>query len=139
MGIKVDHFFKRGLLMPHPTPLPLRQVILQRAEQGQSVTTIARSLGLVSRTVRHLLQRIRVQGKDAVAASYHSRACRLTLQCRELGDDAFHLRRERPTWGAGLVCVFLRRQHPEEAVPAERTLQRWFQRAELSPAPSGRR
>src|SRR6266852_5962403 len=43
MGIKVDHVFKRGLLMPHPTPLPLRQVIVQRAEQGQSVTTSARS------------------------------------------------------------------------------------------------
>jgi hypothetical protein len=41
--------------MPHPIPFPVRQVIVQRAEQGQSASLIARSLGLVSRTVRQLL------------------------------------------------------------------------------------
>jgi hypothetical protein len=74
MGNKITPFFQRGLLMPRPTPLPLRRVILQRAEQGQSATTIARSLGLVPRTVRQLLQRLRVHGKEAVAAAYPSRA-----------------------------------------------------------------
>ena len=46
--------------MPHPIPLPVRQVIVQRAEQGQSAGLIARSLGLVSRSVRQLLQRLRI-------------------------------------------------------------------------------
>jgi len=125
--------------MPHPVPLPLRRVIVQRAERGQSVAMIARSLGLVSRTVRHLLQRIRVLGKDAIVASYPSRAYPLTQQFRELVDEALHLRREHPTWGAGLIRVFLRRRHPKQGLPSERTLQRWFRRAALSPAPSGRR
>src|SRR5215510_7828801 len=72
MGITVEHSFHGGLLMPHPIPLPVRQVIVQRAEQGQSADLIARSLGLVSRTVRQLLQRLRVQGKNALATSYPS-------------------------------------------------------------------
>ena len=55
--------------MPHPIPLPVRQVIVQRAEQGQSASLIARSLGLVSRTVRQLLQRLRVQGNNALATA----------------------------------------------------------------------
>src|SRR5207244_8187324 len=35
--------------------------------------------------------------------------------------------------------VLLLREHRREAVPAERTLQRWFRRAGLGPAPKGRR
>jgi hypothetical protein len=139
MGIKVEHSFQRGLLMPHPTPLPLRQVIVQRAQHGESASMIARSLGLVARTVRHLLRRIRVQGKEALAASYSSRAYPHTLRFRALVEEALQLRREHPSWGAGLVRVLLRRHHPKEPLPAERTLQRWFARAGLTPAPSGRR
>ena len=68
--------------------MPLRQVIVQRAEHGENVTTIARSLGLVCRTVRHLLQRVRVRGEQAIGASYPSRAYPHTLQFRELVDEA---------------------------------------------------
>ena len=59
--------------MPHPIPLPVRQVIVQRAEQGQSAGLIARSLGLVSRSVRQLLQRLRMQGNNALLTSYPGR------------------------------------------------------------------
>jgi hypothetical protein len=124
--------------MPHPTPLPLRQVIVQRAEEGQSTSTIARSLGLACRTVRHLLQRFRVQGQAALATSYPSRAYPHTAEFRALVDEALAMRREHPTWGAGLIGVLLRRHHPVQGLPSARTLQRWFQRAALSPAPSGR-
>jgi transposase InsO family protein len=54
-------------------------------------------------------------------------------------EEALQLRRAHPTWGAGLVRVLLHRQYPADPIPAERTLQRWFRRAELIPAPSGRR
>lgn len=123
--------------MPHPTPVPVRQVIRQLSEQGDGVTRIAEALGLVPRTVRHLLQRFRVEGQAAVAPSYPSRA--ISSLPQELVDEALRLRREHATWGAGLIRVFLVRKHPQEAVPAERTLQRWFERAGLSPAPKGRR
>lgn len=73
LDIKVEPFWKRGLLMPHPTPLPLRQVIQQRAQRGQTAAEIAEALELVPRSVRHLLRRFRVQGKHALAPSYPGR------------------------------------------------------------------
>ena len=125
--------------MPHPIPLPVRQVIVQRAEQGQSAGLIARFLGLVSRSVRQLLQRLRMQGNNALLTSYPGRAYPHPPQFRALVEEALKLRREHPTWGAGLVRVWLRRYYPAASIPAERTLQRWFRRAGLIPAPSGRR
>ena len=57
MGSPLGHFFQRGTLIPSPIPVPVRQLIIQRAAQGQSSGLIARSLGLVTRTVRRLVQR----------------------------------------------------------------------------------
>jgi DNA-directed RNA polymerase specialized sigma24 family protein len=48
--------------MPPPIPVPVRQVIVQRAAQGQSAGWIARSLGLAARTLRQLVQRPRERG-----------------------------------------------------------------------------
>ena len=125
--------------MPHPIPVPVRQIIVQRAQQGQSASLIARALGLVSRSVRQMLQRLRVQGKNALATSYPSRPYPHPPQFCALIEEALQLRRAHPTWGAGLVRVLLRRHYPAHSIPAERTLQRWFRRAGLIPAPSGRR
>ena len=125
--------------MPQPIPQPIRQLIGQRAEQGQSASFIARCLGLVPRTVRQLVQRLRRHGPNALAASYPSQAYPHSIQFRMLVEEALQLRRAHPTWGAGLVRVLLHRHYPKAPIPAERTLQRWFQRAGLIPAPSGRR
>jgi len=125
--------------MPPPIPMPVRQVIVQRTAQGQSAGLIARCLGLVPRTVRRLVQRLRVRGPNALATSYPSRPYPHPPQFRTLVEEALQLRRAHPTWGAGLVRVLLHRHYPADPLPAERTLQRWFQRAGLIPAPRGRR
>ena len=125
--------------MPPPIPVPVRQLIIQRAKQGQSAGLIASSLGLASRTVRRLVQRVRRQGPNALATSYPRRPYSHPPQFRALVEEALQLRRAHPTWGAGLVRVLLRRHYPAASLPAERTLQRWFRRAGLIPAPSGRR
>ena len=49
------------------------------------------------------------------------------------------LRREHPSWGAGLIRVQVLRAMPGRIVPSERTLPRWFVGAGLSPAPAGHR
>jgi transposase len=125
--------------MPHPTPMPMRQLIVQRAAQGQSASLIAQCLGLVPRTVRRLVQRLRGQGPSALATSCPSRPYQHPPQVRALIEEALQLRRLHPTWGAGLVRVLLHRQYPVDPIPAQRTLQRWFRRAGLLPAPRGRR
>ena len=103
--------------MPHPIPVPVRQIIVQRAQQGQSASLIARALGLVSRSVRQMLQRLRVQGKNALATSYPSRPYPHPPQFCALIEEALQLRRAHPTWGAGLVRVLLRRHCPAEDGP----------------------
>jgi len=125
--------------MPHPLPMPVRQLLVQRVALGQNAGWIARCLGLVPRTVRRLVQRLRLRGPNALATSYPSRPYPHTPQFRVVIEKAFQLRRAHPTWGAGLVRVLLRRHYPAEVIPAQRTLQRWFRRAGLLPAPSGRR
>jgi hypothetical protein len=110
--------------MPPPIPMPVRQVIVQRTAQGQSAGFIARCLGLVPRSVRRLVQRLRVRGPNALATSYPSRPYPHPPQFHILVDEALQLRRAHPTWGAGLVRVLLHRHNPKAPIPAERTLQR---------------
>ena len=42
---------------------------------------------------------------------------------------ALDLRGARPSWGAGLIRVILRRQFPHQSLPVVCTLQRWWERA----------
>lgn len=125
--------------MSRPTPMPLRHAILRRWHKGQSVSAIAEVLGVASRTVRHLVRRFRQQGDAAVAPSYHRLEIQPSKGLPKAIQIAVQLRREHPTWGAGLIRVMLRRDSPSPPPPAERTLQRWFCRNGLSPAPAGRR
>ena len=74
--------------MPHPLPVPVRQVIVQRAAQGQSASFIVRCLGLVPRTVRQLMQRLRRHGPSALAASYPSRPYPHSSWFRTLVEEA---------------------------------------------------
>src|SRR5437588_537170 len=96
MGFIVELFLKRGLLMPHSIPRPLRQVMRQRSEQGQSVTAIAAALGLIPRTVRHLLRRFRMGGQDAVAPSYASHPQTSALATRDCEEEVLR----NPSWRA---------------------------------------
>jgi hypothetical protein len=122
--------------MPRPLPVPVREILLRRWQQGQAVSAIAEDLDLVSRTVRHLLRRFRQQPGAGLLPAYHARP---TLTPPPLVEAGLRLRREHPTWGAGLIRVLLLQDYPEATVPSTRTLQRWFGRTGLSPAPAGRR
>ena len=125
--------------MPAPTPLPLRQAIVRCHQRGQAASDIAHALGLSERTVYHLLSRFCQLGESAIVPAYHhGDRCR-TKVAQRLRDEALRLRREHPTWGAGLICIFLARQFRRADVPTERTLQRWFRQVGLGSAPKGRR
>src|SRR5512135_620272 len=125
--------------MPRPLPVSVRQAIWRRSQDGQDGLTIARALGLATRTVRKLILRFRQGGQAAVRPSYDRCGAATPRLPEPIVQAAVGLRREHPTWGAGLIRVMLRRQRPHDPLPAERTLQRWFLRAGLAPAPAGRR
>jgi transposase len=122
--------------MPRPLPIPVRQLLLRRWQRGQSAERIADDLGLAPRTVRHWLHRFRAQPEADLWPAYRLRPA---LAPAPLVEAGLQLRREHPTWGAGLIRVQLLRVHGSAAVPSTRTLQRWFGRSGLASAPVGRR
>jgi hypothetical protein len=112
--------------MPRPVSDPIRRVIWQRWQSGPTAAPIAEALSLPPRTMRHLVQRFRRQGASALRPGYHGAAAApegdLVLQ------TALALRRQHPRWGAPLIRSFLRRDHPDRAIPVARTIPRWFRR-----------
>jgi transposase len=122
--------------MPRSIPVPLRQAIRRRTQQGASVTDIAAALGLAPRTVRHLLQHWRDDGPLTPAYERCGRPPQLPSPVIE---EALRLRQLHPRWGAGLIRVILQEKYPQDPVPCERTLQRWLQRLRGPVAPPGRR
>ncbi|SIO33840.1 Homeodomain-like domain-containing protein [Singulisphaera sp. GP187] len=125
--------------MPRHVPLPIRQTIWNRFQDGQDVRTIAKDLDLSLRTVRRLFQRFRSENADPLATSYDRCGVATPKPIETLVQAVLELRREHPTWGAGLIRVMLRRNGLDGPLPATRTLQRWLLRADLAPAPPGRR
>jgi hypothetical protein len=43
------------------------------------------------------------------------------------------MKREHPTWGAGLIRLELLARFPDQPLPKERAIQRWFRAAGLQP------
>lgn len=123
--------------MPGPLPLPLRRLILGRANRGQTAAAIALALDLCPRTVRQLVQRFGSQ-PEAIEPSYKPGPGR-PAELHPLYAAALALRRQHPTWGAGYIRVRLRDASGPSDLPSERTLQRWFLREEQPPASPGRR
>jgi hypothetical protein len=124
--------------MPPPIPLPLRQQIWTRHQQGQDATTIAHALRLCPRTVQHLVQRLRRRGAAGLQTIYHAPAPSAGVP-EHVRHEAVFLHQEHPTWGAGFIRVRLRARHPSVPLPSERTLQRWLERTRAPAAPPGRK
>ena len=103
--------------MPRPVSLPLRQAIWNRFQDGQDALTIADGLGIPPRTVRRLLGRFRSAGPGPLAPSYGRSGAATSKLSESLVQAALGLRREHPTWGAGLIRVMLHRLLPERAAP----------------------
>ena len=124
--------------MARPIPLPIREALFRLWQQGRNSRQIAASLGLPGSTVRRFVGRFRQHGAAGIAPDY-PRAPTDEAQFPDLIQAALRLRREHPTWGAGLIRVHLLQAGTGRPVPSERALQRWFAKAGLSPAPRGRR
>jgi hypothetical protein len=85
--------------MPRSLPVPLRQVIWLRLQDGQEPAAIAEALGLEPRTVRRLVARFRQGGRAAVAPAYDRCGAATPRPAGSLVQAAVALRREHPTWG----------------------------------------
>src|SRR5262249_15262387 len=124
-------------LMPAPIPTPVRHVIFQRSRKGASVATLAEEFKLSERTVRHLVRRFDQRGQSGLVPDYSRCATKSAAPASAARQKALQMRAQHPDWGGGLIRVLL--QEELGTCPCERTLQRWFRQAALTPAPAGRR
>jgi len=124
--------------MPRAVPVPVRQAILRRRQQGQEPQRIAAALHVPLSTVRHLLHRLPADATDEqLRPAWHRCGRRRADRQQPLVDLTIELRREHPRWGAGRIRIALAEQAPAP-LPSARTLQRWLAQADLNPAPPGR-
>ena len=103
--------------MPRPTPVPVRLAAFRLWQQGRPTGEIAASLALVPSTVRRLLARFRARGEEGLEPSYH-RPTNAPVEPPGAVRAALRLRREHPTWGAGLIRVQLLEAMPAAVVPS---------------------
>jgi hypothetical protein len=120
--------------MPRAVPRPIRELIVQRHQEGEALHAIAQDLAQPFYTVRRVWRRFRDRGEAGLAPDY-ARCAHATSPAHPLiVRAAVSLKRWHPGWGAGLIRVLLQQKWPDLPVPSERTLQRWWARA-LPPPP----
>jgi hypothetical protein len=118
--------------MPRAVPQPIREQIVARRREGESLTAIAQTLQLPYRTVRGLWSRYRRRGQAGLPPDY-DRCCKPGPRfAATLYETALALKREHPRWGAPRIRIQMTGCFPETRLPASRTLQEWFRRAGLS-------
>jgi transposase len=123
--------------MPAPIPVPVRQAMFQRSRKGARVASLAEEFQLSERTVRHLLRRFDERGQSGLAPDYIRCATKSATHESAVRQKALQMRAQHPDWGGGLIRLLLKEKLT--SCPCERTLQRWFRQAALTPAPAGRR
>jgi transposase len=125
--------------MPQPVPVPVRQKIWERFQQGEGSASLAAAFDLSPRTVRHLLKRFRERGESGLATDYRPPPSPAHAKAEAIRRAVLAKRLEHPTWGAGIIRVVLTEERPEVDWPHIRTMQKWLRQAGLGPAPPGRR
>jgi transposase len=125
--------------MPQAVPVAVRQAIVDRHRAGASLPTIAQDLGLSPWTVRTIWRRYRDGGAAALVPDYAACGRPGPRQPAGLYEAALAMRREHPGWGSGLIRLELATHFPDQILPHDATIRRWFRDAGLArPRPTPR-
>ena len=117
--------------MPRAIPVPVRQELVRRAQAGEPLIDLAQDLGLRYRTVRGLWRRYRDRGDAGLRPDYDRCARTGARVPTAVYEAALAYKRAPPRWGAPLIRWHLAQDFPAQPLPAVRTLQTWFRKAEL--------
>lgn len=118
--------------MPRALPVALRQTIVERHQAGISLPAIAQEFALSPWTVRTLWRRYRDRGEAGLVPDYAACGRPGPRLSPEVSTTALALRRAHSGWGAGLIRTELATRHPDQSLPHEATLRRWFRDAGLA-------
>src|SRR5262245_45151763 len=115
--------------MPRPIPIAIRHQILELRAQGLTLERIASRLLIPFSSVARLCRRHRDDPARPLAPDYSRCGRRRAAATEALYGAACALKRDHPTWGAGLIRVRLGELHPGQALPSVRSLHQAFRRA----------
>ncbi len=119
--------------MPQPLPFPLRQALVRRHQQGETLDALAESMQIAPSTVRNWWQRFRREGEAGLQTRYQHCGPPGPKAAPAVHQAALRMKREHPTWGAGLIRLELQAQFPDQPLPQKRAIERWIQKAGLQP------
>lgn len=113
--------------MPAAIAVSVREEIIRRRQGQATFRQIAGALGVSYSATRRIWQQYVREGQ----LRPHYARCRppAVRKLAELHQQAIALKRAHPGWGAGLIRLELAQHFAEEALPSDRTLQRWFRAA----------
>jgi hypothetical protein len=112
----------------------VREQIVRRHQQGETLAAIGLDLSVPYRTVRRWWHRFQEDGEAGLHTHYDRCGPKEPRAGAAVHTAALALKREHPTWGAGVIRLQLVAPFGEENVPQVRAIQRWFQAAGLQPA-----
>jgi len=124
--------------MPSAITVPIRERIIERRQQGETIAKIADTLGLSYWSVRTLVRRYRDRGSSGLVPDYDKCGRTHIRSSQKVYRSALWLKRRHPNWGAGLILVLLKERWKTVKMPSERTLQRWFKRNGMGNKPKSR-
>jgi transposase InsO family protein len=117
--------------MPLAIPVAIRQIIIERHLQGDSLPNIARDLDLSHFSVRNIWRRYRDDPQGNLAPHYYIIDKPLSHPLVVRG--ALMLKRRHPSWGAELIRQVINQKWPHLPLPSTSAFQRWFRQANLQP------
>lgn len=119
--------------MPRALPLPRREEIIKRHQQGEMLKQIAKTSHISYRCVLACWRRYKLNGREGLANHYDRCGPEGPRFPEAMITQALDMKREHPRWGGGLIRVELASLFPDQLLPAVRTLQSWFKKAGLQP------
>ena len=119
--------------MPPPLAFPLRQELVRRHQQGETLVALAEAMKIPPATVRNWWQRFRREGEAGLQTRYQHCGPQGPKAGPAVHQAALAMKRAHPTWGAGLIRLQLQQQFPDQPLPQKRAIERWIQKAGLQP------
>ena len=116
--------------MPAAIAVPIRKEIVERRIRGESFRQISREMDMGYDSVRAVWRHWEKHGK--LSPNYANCSQPGPRKAPQMTEHALAMKRDHPRWGAKLILIKLAEEFPDETLPSERTLQRWFRRLGLN-------
>ena len=100
--------------MPRALPLPLREQIVERHQQGETLKWISQTSHIPYRTVLVCWRRYRLDGQQGLTNHYDRCGPDGPKYPQELIDKALKMKRDHSRWGGGLIRVQLAESFPDQ-------------------------